>query len=226
MAREFLARSVSETLGRRIADGELPPGRVMTLDELEQEFGVSRSVAREAVKLLESVQMVGSRRRVGVQVLAPDRWDVMSPRVIEWHLAGPRRSEELTWISELRRGVEPTAALLAAGRADGQQCATLTGAVMGMAAAAADLDLERYLSHDIDFHRTLLAASGNPLIAAHEQVVEAVLTGRTRLLPFVPNPEAIALHRSVVDAVIGHDPAAAETAMGAIVAEAQEAMGA
>ncbi|AXE39210.1 FadR/GntR family transcriptional regulator [Acidipropionibacterium virtanenii] len=226
MTRQFLATSVSETIGRRIVDGELPPGRGMTLEGIEAEFEISRSVAREAVKILESLHLVHSRRRVGVEVLAETDWDVLAPRVIEWRLAGPGRSRQLTWISELRSGVEPVAARLASARARGRDCGDLTAAVVGMTSAAADLDMERYLAHDIDFHRILLTASGNPLIAAHEQVVEAVLTGRTRLLPFVPNPQAIALHRNVVDAVVSHDPQAAETAMRAIVAEAQQAMGA
>ncbi|ALN16338.1 FadR/GntR family transcriptional regulator [Acidipropionibacterium acidipropionici] len=226
MAVTFLARTVSDELGRRIVDEELPAGRRMTLEAIESEFEVSRSVAREAVKILESLHMVRSRRRVGIEVLDAASWDVLAPRVIDWHLSGRRRAEELTWISELRSGVEPIAARLASTRADPHQCAELTGAVMGMAAAASGPDLESYLGHDIVFHRTLLLASGNPLIAEHAEVVEAVLRGRTNLLLFVPNPAAIALHREVVDAVIGHRGEDAEEAMRQIVAEAQEAMGA
>lgn len=226
MAQEYLAGTVSGELGQRIVDGSLEAGRAMTLEAIERDFEVSRSVAREAVKVLESLHLVRSRRRVGVEVRPQADWDVLAPRVIEWHLSGPGRAAELTWISELRSGVEPIAARLACARASGDQCSALTGAVMGMAGAASGPDLEAYLGHDVVFHRTLLHASGNPLIAAHAGVVEAVLRGRTNLLPFVPNPAAIALHRDVVDAVLAHDGAAAETAMRGIVAEAQEAMGA
>lgn len=226
MAVTFLARTVSDSLGRRIVDGELPEGLRLTLEGIESEFEVSRSVAREAVKILESLHLVRSRRRVGVEVLGSGDWDVMTPQVIGWHLSGDRRTAELTWISELRSGVEPVAARLASMRAEPQQCSTLTGAVMGMTAAASDPDLDSYLAHDVTFHRTLLLASGNPLIAAHAGVVEAVLRGRTNLLPFVPNPAAIALHRDVVDAIVSHRAEDAEQAMRGIVAEAQEAMGA
>lgn len=226
MAREFLAHSVSDTLGRRIVDETLAPGQVMTLEELEEEFGVSRSVAREAVKLLESVQLVHSRRRVGIQVREADQWDAMAPRVIEWHLAGSRRFQELRWISELRRGVEPSAAGLAASRADDQQRAQLFAAVDAMADAAAGRDLRGFLRHDVDFHRTILEASGNPLIASHQQVIDAVLAGRTRLLAFMPSSAVIDLHRRVARAIADRDPGAAERWMRAVLAEAQGAMGA
>ena len=64
MMDSSLAITVSNVLGARIVSGAVTPGTVMKLEELDSEFGVSRSVTREAVKLLEALHVVRARRRI------------------------------------------------------------------------------------------------------------------------------------------------------------------
>ena len=215
-----------EKLGRRIADGDLVEGQVLRLEELESHFAVSRTVAREAVRVLESMGMVTSRRRVGVTVEPRSRWNVYDPMIIRWRLAGVDREAQLRSLSELRTGIEPVAARYAAGRATPEQCGRLTGAVMDMAVHGRSGDLQAYLDADILFHRTLLEASGNEMLAAHADVVAEVLTGRTLhgLMPARPEQAAIRLHADVAQAVQSGDAAAAHRAMTEIISEAAEAM--
>jgi DNA-binding FadR family transcriptional regulator len=215
-----------DRLGRLLAAGELAPGTVLRAEELEARYGVSRTVVREAVRVLESMGMVRSRRRVGTVVAEPARWNVFDPMVIRWRLAGPHRDDQLRSLTELRAGFEPVAAGYAARRATPAQCGALTGAVMDMAVHGRSGDLEAYLDADVVFHRTLLEASGNEMLAALADVVAEVLAGRTHhgLMPATPNPEAIRLHADVAQAVQSGDAVAARRAMDAIVAEAAGAM--
>jgi DNA-binding FadR family transcriptional regulator len=215
-----------EKLGRQIADGDLVEGQVLRLEELESHFAVSRTVAREAVRVLESMGMVTSRRRVGVTVEPRSRWNVYDPMIIRWRLAGIDREAQLRSLSELRTGIEPVAARYAAGRATPEQCGRLTGAVMDMAVHGRSGDLQAYLDADILFHRTLLEASGNEMLAALADVVAEVLTGRTLhgLMPARPEQAAIRLHADVAQAVQSGDAAAAHRAMTEIISEAAEAM--
>lgn len=215
-----------EKLGRQIADGDLVEGRVLRLEELESHFAVSRTVAREAVRVLESMGMVTSRRRVGVTVEPRSRWNVYDPMIIRWRLAGIDREAQLRSLSELRTGFEPVAARYAAGRATPEQCGMLTGAVMDMAVHGRSGDLQAYLDADILFHRTLLEASGNEMLGALADVVAEVLTGRTQhgLMPARPEQAAIRLHADVAQAVQCGDAAAAHRAMTEIISEATEAM--
>lgn len=215
-----------DKLGHELADGTLAAGTVLRSEQLEARFGVSRTVVREAVRVLESMGLVSSRRRVGVTVEARDRWNVYDPRVIRWRLGGDGRDEQLRSLSELRAGFEPVAAAHAARRATPAQCGVLTGAVMDMAVHGRSGDLEAYLAADVVFHRTLLAASGNEMFAALDGVVAEVLTGRTHhgLMPARPEPEAIRLHADVAQAVQAGDPGAARRAMEAIIGEAAQAM--
>ena len=221
-----LHAGVLDQLGMLIASGELSEGETLSIESLETRFGVSRSVVRETIRVLESMGMLTSRRRVGLTVAARDSWNVFDPRVIRWRLAGDDRETQLTSLSELRHGFEPVAAALAAKRATPEQCGLLTGAVMDMAVHGKSGDLQAYLDADIRFHSTLLAASGNEMLAALSGVVAEVLTGRTHhhLMPTTPNPTAIRLHGDVAQAVQAGDPTAAEQAMRDIIAEAADAI--
>ena len=225
-ADEALHDVLLDRLGKAIVSGEFPAGTVLRADELSVRYGVSRSVVREVVRVLQSLGLVASRRRVGITVQPRHDWTFFDPRLISWRLAGAERSLQLSHLTQLRLAVEPVAAGLAARNASGDDCARLTEAVMGMSATGRSRDLEAYLKHDIDFHAALLEASGNELFASLSSVVAAVLTGRTRhsLMPDEPEHVAIALHRDVADAIQRRDPVAAEAAMREIVTEASDAM--
>ena len=221
-----LHASVLDALGARIVAGELAVGQVLTMDAVDHEYAVSRSVSREAIRVLESMGMVASRRRVGVTVQPRETWHVFDPRLIRWRLEGGERSEQLLSLSELRMGFEPVAAALAAERATPAQCGVLAGAVSDMVVHGASGDLEAYLAADTVFHRTLLEASGNEMLRALGGVVAEVLAGRTHhhLMPSTPNPEAIGLHEAVARAVRMGDATAARDAMRLIIDEAADAM--
>ncbi len=218
--------SVLGALGGRIASGRLEVGSVLTLEGICGEYAVSRSVAREAIRVLESMGLVASRRRVGITIQPRSRWNVFDPRIIRWRLDEGDRAEQLLSLSELRRGVEPVAASLAAQRADLTQCRVLAAAASDMAVHGRSGDLAAYLVADTIFHRTLLEASGNEMLSALDGVVGEVLSGRTHhgMMPSRPNPEAIALHDEVARAIRLGDGAAAERATRAIIEEAATAL--
>ncbi|MFI5964154.1 FadR/GntR family transcriptional regulator [Streptomyces asoensis] len=203
---------VLDTLGPAITAGEYPPGSVLRTDELAQRFDVSRSVMREAVRVLESMHLVESRRRVGVTVRPRAEWNVYDPQVIRWRLAGADRPHQLRSLTVLRSAIEPVAAGLAAKHATAQQCAELTECALGMVANSRGHRLEGYLVHDVAFHRVILAASGNEMFARLADVVAEVLSGRTHheVMFEDPDPAAVTLHVQVAEAVREGDAARAE----------------
>lgn len=216
------------SLGTAIVSGEYPAGQVLTLDGVSARHGLSRSVAREAIRVLESMGMVESRRRVGITVQPAEKWNVFDPMLIRWRLESGDRAAQLVSLSELRRGFEPAAAAMAARRADPDQCRIMAAAVSDMVVHGRAGDLEAYLEADKLFHRTMLEASGNEMFRALNGVVAEVLTGRTHhgMMPGTPNPAAINLHDEVARAIRMRDEAAAEQAMRAIIDEASSAVSA
>ncbi|MFI6208610.1 FadR/GntR family transcriptional regulator [Streptomyces sp. NPDC051041] len=203
---------VLDTLGPEITAGEYPPGSVLRTDELAQRFDVSRSVMREAVRVLESMHLVESRRRVGVTVRPRSEWNVYDPQVIRWRLAGTDRPQQLRSLTVLRSAVEPVAAGLAAKHATAEQCAELTECALGMVANSRGHRLEEYLVHDVAFHRVILDASGNEMFARLGDVVAEVLAGRTHhdVMFDDPDPAAVTLHVQVAEAVRAGDAVRAE----------------
>jgi DNA-binding FadR family transcriptional regulator len=222
IAGRGLHNRVLESLGPAITAGAYPAGTVLRTDELEERFEVSRTVIREAIRVLESMHLVESRRRVGVTVQAPYEWNVFDPQVIRWRLAGADRPHQLRSLTVLRSAIEPAAAGLAATNATPEQCAELTEHALGMVATSRGRQLEAYLVHDIAFHRVILAASGNEMFARLRDVVAEVLTGRThhRVMFPDPDPAAVTLHVRVAEAVREGDAARAEQLIREITAGA------
>ncbi|MFJ3793711.1 FadR/GntR family transcriptional regulator [Kitasatospora sp. NPDC090091] len=211
-------------LGPAIASGEIPEGAVLRGEELEERFGVSRTVVREAVRVLEGMRMVAPRRRVGITVLPKSDWDVFDPLVIRWRLAGADRPAQLRSLGSLRVAVEPAAAALAAQHASDDERRELSALAVELTMTARAADLETFLRHDIAFHATVLKASGNEMFAHLGDTVGAVLTGRTEyhLMPHQPESYAIRLHREVAEAICAGDAEHAEQAMRTIVVGALE----
>lgn len=203
---------VLDTLGLAITAGTYPQGSVLRTDEVAQRFDVSRTVVREVVRVLESMHLVESRRRVGVTVRPTEEWNVYDPRVIRWRLAGADRPRQLRSLTVLRSAIEPVAAGLAARNATPEQCAELTECALGMVATSRGHQLEGYLEHDIAFHRVVLNASGNEMFARLGDVVAEVLAGRThhQVMFDDPDPAAVTLHVQVAEAVREGDAARAE----------------
>jgi DNA-binding FadR family transcriptional regulator len=200
----------------------------MRIEELEERYGVSRSVIREVLRVLASMGMVQSRRRVGVQVLPATEWNLYDPQVIRWRLASPGRVAQLRSLTELRTAVEPQAARLAAMRAPLADASELMGLAGKLWAAGRDGDTELFLKLDIQFHHLVLSSSGNEMFGKLNSLVAEVLAGRTHygMMPDHPHEEALQMHVDVASAIQRGNAVDAHAAMLAIMERAMNEMSA
>lgn len=206
-------------LGTSICSGEMPPGTVISADELCERHGVSRSVVREALRVMSSMGLVAAKRGVGTTTQPLAAWNLFDPSVIQWRLGSPDRLRQLRELAELRVGFEPEAAALAAHRHDADDIERVLSTGAQLWAAAHRGDTEGFLALDITFHGTVLEASGNPMYTQYGPIIAALLQGRAEhgLAKVHPSPEALERHMAVMRAIQRGDPDRARSEARALI---------
>ncbi len=197
-----MATQLARELGRRIVSGSDAPGSLIE-DELAlaERYQVSRSVVRDAVKILVGKGLLEVRRGIGTRVRARNLWGLLDDDVLAWHLAAPQDANFLRQLMDVRRVFEPKAALWAAERASDDDIAGIRQAIEAMALEVNSV--EQFIVADASFHRAVLLAANNEFLAAMEGVIYSALLVSIRLTNNDPrdNTESIAIHRKVCEAI-------------------------
>ncbi|HEX9449331.1 MAG TPA: FadR/GntR family transcriptional regulator [Dongiaceae bacterium] len=194
-------KEIIAALTQAIAVGRYPSDATLPREnDLCIEFGVSRTVIREVLKVLESKGIVRVRPRVGTTVRDREDWNVLDPDVIDW--LGPDFFDfsMLASILEARRTIEPAAAELAAMRATTQDVADMEEAWRQMRDAKS---FDAFNDADVIFHTTLLKASHNRVFAQLSGIIHAALSRAlgtsNRAAP--DHGKALQAHYALVDAL-------------------------
>ena len=209
--RPRVRHNVTAAIGTDICGGTFPPGTVLPREsDLCQTYGVSRTVIRESLKVLETKGLVRGRPRVGTIVCDRAEWNLLDAQILEWMGPDVFSAELLGSILEARRTVEPAAAFLAASRATAEEIAGLERACGEM--EAAEGDLEAFTAADTRFHETLLRASHNKVFHQLSSIIHAALSHALHASnrAAAKRDEALAEHRALADAVRLRDGARAE----------------
>ncbi len=206
-----------DALGFRIVDGEFPPGSSLPNELLlGSELAVSRTVVREAVKVLASKGLVESRPKTGTRVLPRERWDLLDSDVLNWRLDVGVDVAFYRDLAEMRSLVEPMAAAFAATRRRPEHVRQLEELLRRMQSAGDDL--AAYVDADLAIHLVILGAAGNELLSRLSGVVAAALeAGRSLTAVPARRAEVLPLHQEVIEAICNADSAAARGAMSRVV---------
>lgn len=211
--RRGLHGEVVHELAQRILTGRYPAGIALDLASIENEFGVSRTVVRESLKVLAAKGLVDARQKRGTYVRDRDTWNLLDTDVIRWQLMDKNNVSFLDDLAEVRKIIEPAAARLAAERRTDEDLERLDQATKAMAETYQRGDVENEVAADLAFHRALLLATHNELLQRMEMVIEAGLARRHELLHGGPSGDPTANHLPVLEAIHIQYPAAAEGAM-------------
>jgi DNA-binding FadR family transcriptional regulator len=166
-----LTFDLKESLGRAIVGGAFEDG-FPTEAELARARGLSRSITREAIKMLAAKGLLSARPRIGTVVEPSDRWNLLDPDVLRWLLERKLSLDLLREFSELRLAIEPTAAALAAQFPDSPAIEAIERGFARMEAAAGH---DNVLEADIQFHVAILHATQNPFFRQFEELVRTAL---------------------------------------------------
>jgi len=212
--RGNLSNQVVDLLQERISNGQYAPGEKLPSEHvLLEEFGVSRTVIREAIASLRARGLVNPKHGVGVFV------ERQEPDGLHLTVEDPSVVQDAVAILELRIALEMEASALAAVRRTGSLLEDMRRAVDAMAAAIANG--ENSVEYDLAFHRAIAEATGNPhflklfnylgeLLLPRSRLPTAGISGRSAqdYLDLV-NGE----HRQVLHAIERGDSEAARAAM-------------
>jgi GntR family galactonate operon transcriptional repressor len=208
-----LSTQVARELGRRIVAGQLREGELIEDENrLCDRFGISKSVVREAVKLLVGKGLLEVRRGSGTRVRRRASWNLLDDDVLAWHQGVEPRPDFLRQLMDVRQVFEPNSAAWAATTASDEQIAEIRDAQERMEAAPTVQD---FVVADALFHRAILRAANNEVLMAMEGVIFSALLTSIRLTNADPrdNENSAPLHRKVLNAIEERDAEAASAAM-------------
>jgi DNA-binding FadR family transcriptional regulator len=207
-----LSEQVTRVLAGRIVNGDL--GEPPTEHDICEEFGVSKSTAREVIRALAARRLVTVRHGRRMEVRPVSEWNHLDPLLLELNhdAEGVRRT--LGDLHDLRMLLEPEIAARAALMATPEQLEGMRLAIERMAELEGDPDA--YLEVDVDFHSELAAATGNVVLAFVLDSVRELLRVSRRVTNLNGKiPEATKAHRRIYEALVAREPEIARQAMGA-----------
>lgn len=205
-------------IGRQILSGQIQPGQVVPL---HKGLPASRTVLREAVKVLVAKGLVETRPKTGTRVRSRLSWNLLDPDVLDWQRAGAPPAQFLRKLTEVRRIVEPAAAQLAGERATAKECAAIAQAYRDMESAMSGPtpDFDAFDLADMRFHRAITLACHNDLLEKMSGVVFGALLVSFLATSRLPGSAKASLpnHRAILDAIQARDGKRAARAMHRLV---------
>lgn len=221
LVTESLAKQIAQQLRQAILEGRLKADqRLPTEDELAARFSVSRPTIREALKRLAAQNLIRSRRGPtgGTFVTHPSLEEATHSLTEAATLLVGMGDFTLSDIAEARHEMESICARLACARRTPDHLARMATEI----ARQRDPDLPDtgFCASDVAFHRALVDACGNPMIGfMMSAVVEAVQpVSNMVIVRFRDRALAASQHEAVYDAIKARDEAAAEAAVGTMMA--------
>jgi GntR family transcriptional repressor for pyruvate dehydrogenase complex len=195
--RQHLSEQVAARIQKLITSGQLQvDDRLPSSHDLAHQMGVSRTVIREAIKVLEEKGLVRTVAGSGTYASNVDS-NTVSESI---SLLIQQKGSSFEHFYELRRILEVGIVDLAVARAIPQDICALERAVERMAEFAAQARanpdfFENFVQSDLEFHTLLAKATHNPLLMVVQELVPEQLIGFIRLTA----QGAGAVERTLVD---------------------------
>ena len=219
-----ITRGLVERIGGAIVRGEYSSGeRLPTEMELSEQFKSSRTVMREAIKMLTAKGLVRSWPRRGTVVEDESRWNLMDPDVLTWLLERRISPTLLEEFLHMRLAIEPAAASMAASK--GADTGELALALQAMRDASDGLG--DALKADSDFHSAVLRASGNRFFSQMAPLVGTALKMTVRVTNQIKGVRSanVPEHERILVAISDGDAERARRATEALIYEALSLIG-
>lgn len=212
---------VVQTLGYKIAAGEIEPGAILPREEiLAAELGVSRTALREGLKVLSAKGLIQSRSKVGTRILDPSLWSHLDADVLAWRCEAMPIGDFVLKLVEMREAIEPAAASSAARWRSDLQLDQITIAYQSMVDSSNREDWNRA---DLAFHRTVLEATNNELMCALFAVIDRSLATYFTMSARSASDfkYSLPLHGSILNSIRNRDSELARSTMLQLISDSR-----
>ena len=209
-----LTFDIVQRLGDEIVSGKYAGDAPFPTEAaLCEEYDVSRSVMREAVKMITSKGMLSARPRRGTKITQEENWNLLDPDVLTWLLKRDVSIPLMIEFTQARVGIEPEAAALAAQNATEEQKHAIIAAIENM--EKAERGERDPLETDIAFHLAVLDASNNRFLIQLDGLIETALRFSIRMTNRLKGVRiaSVTEHKDVADAILAGDAVKARAAM-------------
>ena len=217
-AQKNLSYVLAEKIAQRILTGEYVPGTILPGElELGEQFGVSRTAVREAVKTLTAKGMVLPRPRIGTRVLPQSNWNFLDQELLSWWMTEQNFNQVIEYFLVMRSSLEPQACLLAATMGTPEQKARLNTLMAEMVELKKKFNRERWIEVDMAWHEHVYEMSGNPFLTSFASLFHSIYH---TYFTSITQDEVVKLdlHQAIVDAILESDGPRALTASQELLA--------
>ena len=205
---------VASEIGKKIIQGFFKPASILPDENsLSAQFGVSRTVVREAIKGLSAKGLVETRPRRGTIVLPTKFWNYLDSDILLWQEGADPNPEFLQKLVEVRTIIEPPAAELAASRATIEEIENINEQYENMREYYTNIEM--YIEADVRFHSSILEACHNELLRPISNVIRTAMVTSLRITNYKANEneQSLSFHLNILNAIKEKDDAKAGTTM-------------
>lgn len=206
---------VVSVLVESIVSGRYPPGSMLPPEPmLCQSFDVSRSVVREALKVLEEKGLAHARQGQGTTVASPDEWNLLDPLVLDATIRADQSLQILDQLVDVRAALEAEMVRTAARLMTAADLSELDSVVEELLRHVRDP--EGYKVIDTRFHDVIMRCSGNRLGRSIIHAIHPHARASTRYNPPTDEEDTRLAHEghvAIYKHLRDHDGDAAATAM-------------
>jgi DNA-binding FadR family transcriptional regulator len=215
---------VTRALAVRILTGTLVvDGSSSTEKDLWQELGVSRTILREAIKVLAAKGLLEVRPKTGVRVKPRSEWNLLDPTLLKWQTEVGIDEKFARNLFQVRLILEPPTAAAAAIAATDEETKEIHQAFLQM--KRSPLDFPAYVRADYAFHNAVSRASQNYFLIQINRLVFEALRGTQNIFKKRRDPVTVAAaleqHGKVANAILKRKSEAARVAMVELIQSAE-----
>jgi DNA-binding FadR family transcriptional regulator len=188
---------------------------------LSRHLNVSRSVLREAVKVLAAKGLIEVRPKTGMRVRPRTDWNLLDPDLLQWQCQAGVDESMVRNLCQVRFVLEPPTAELAASQATSKEIELIQRLYRDMECYIEDFDA--FVNADVAFHEAISSATHNDLLIQINRTIMAALRATQDIFKHhrAGAVRALPLHKQVADAIAARDSNAALNAMAQLVKQAE-----